>query len=120
MFGFSLSFYDFRHWLNELYKAISKQENSHPEAVFLVVVDFNAGKLKSVMSHVQPEQKKLETTFTPRKEMYTKLSLAFHLDTNPDAYKKSCYARRRTKHAKCQYKTKTESHYTDSGTRWMW
>jgi hypothetical protein len=34
--------------LNELYSAISKQENAHPEAALLVNRDFNAGKLKSV------------------------------------------------------------------------
>ena len=31
--------------LNALYTAISKQENTHSEAVFLVAGDFNAGKL---------------------------------------------------------------------------
>jgi hypothetical protein len=31
--------------LNELYSIISKQENAHPDAVFLVASDFNAGKL---------------------------------------------------------------------------
>ena len=35
--------------LNQLYKAISKEENSHPEAVLLVAGDFNSGKLKSVL-----------------------------------------------------------------------
>ena len=35
--------------LNELYFAISKQENTHPEAVHLVVGDFKAGKFKSVL-----------------------------------------------------------------------
>jgi hypothetical protein len=34
--------------LNELYTAIRKQENSHPEAALLVARDFNTGKLKSV------------------------------------------------------------------------
>jgi hypothetical protein len=34
--------------LKELYKAISKQENAHPEATLLVTVVFNAGKLQSV------------------------------------------------------------------------
>ena len=34
--------------LNKLYKAISKQENAHPEAALLVAGDFNAGKLKLV------------------------------------------------------------------------
>ena len=29
--------------LNELYSAISKQENAHPEATLLVAGDFNAG-----------------------------------------------------------------------------
>ena len=58
--------------LNELYKAISKQENAHPEAALLVVGDVNAGKQISFtsMSHVQPENNffnkiKLCTTFTP-------------------------------------------------------
>ena len=50
--------------LNELYKAISNQENAHPKAALLVVGDFNAVKLKpfylisTSMSHVQPEGKK--------------------------------------------------------------
>jgi hypothetical protein len=35
--------------LNELYSAISKQENAHPEVALLVARDFNAGKLKSVL-----------------------------------------------------------------------
>ena len=34
---------------NELYSAISKQENVHPEATLLVARDFNAGELKSVL-----------------------------------------------------------------------
>ena len=37
--------------LNELYSAISKQENTHPEEVLLVAGDFNAGKLKSVLTN---------------------------------------------------------------------
>ena len=37
--------------LNQLYKAISKQEHAHPEAALLVAGDFNAGKLKSVLGH---------------------------------------------------------------------
>jgi hypothetical protein len=36
---------------NELYKAISKQANAHPEAARLVAEEFNAGKLKSVLPH---------------------------------------------------------------------
>ena len=34
--------------LNELYSAISKQENAHTGAALLVARDFNAGKLKSI------------------------------------------------------------------------
>ena len=34
--------------LNQLYKAISKEENAHSEAALLVAGDFKAGKLKSV------------------------------------------------------------------------
>jgi hypothetical protein len=37
--------------LNQLYKAISKEENAHPEAALLVAEDFNAGILKSVLPH---------------------------------------------------------------------
>ena len=37
--------------LNELYTAIGKQENAHPESALLVAGDFNAGKLKSVLPH---------------------------------------------------------------------
>ena len=35
---------------SQLYKEISKQETAHPEATLLVAGDFNAGKLKSVLS----------------------------------------------------------------------
>ena len=71
--------------LNELYTIINKQENPHPEAGLLVAVDFNAGKLKSVLPHfyqqlnVQPEGKELWTTCTPHTEIHTKLSLTLHL-----------------------------------------
>ena len=48
--------------LNQLYKAIIKQENAHPEAALLVAGDFNAGKLKSVLpnfyQHVTCNQRK--------------------------------------------------------------
>ena len=37
--------------LNELYSAISNQENVHPEAALLVTGDFNERKLKSVLLH---------------------------------------------------------------------
>ena len=40
--------------LNELYKAIRKQENAHPEAALLVAGDFNAGKLKSFFTSFLP------------------------------------------------------------------
>ena len=41
-------------------------------------------------------------------------------DSNPDAYKKSCYALRQTiKQAKCQYRIKIVSYYTDSDARQM-
>ena len=35
--------------LNELYSAICKQENAHPEVALLVAGDFKAGKFKSVL-----------------------------------------------------------------------
>ena len=36
--------------LNELYTAISKHENAHPESELLVAGDFNAGTLISVLT----------------------------------------------------------------------
>ena len=49
--------------LKELYTAISKQENTHPEAALLVARDINAGKLKSVftrtLTRTPPEGKTL-------------------------------------------------------------
>jgi hypothetical protein len=35
----------------ELYKAISKQENAHPEAVLLMAGDFNTGNLNPFYQH---------------------------------------------------------------------
>ena len=37
--------------LIELFKAISKQENVHPEVALLVAGEFNAGKFKYVLPH---------------------------------------------------------------------
>ena len=72
--------------LNELYTAIRKQVNAHPEATLLIAGDFNAGKLKSVLAnfyqHVKCATrggKKLKTTFTPHTETRTKLSLTLYL-----------------------------------------
>ena len=42
-------------------------------------------------------------------------------DSNPEAYKKSCFALRQTiKQAKRQHRAKIESYYTGSDTRLMW
>ena len=42
-------------------------------------------------------------------------------DTNPDAYKKSCYdLRRAIKQAKCQYRTKIKSYKAGSAARRRW
>ena len=38
--------------LNELYTAISKQENAHPLVALLLAENFNAGKLKSVLPNL--------------------------------------------------------------------
>ena len=50
--------------LSQLYKEISKQDPTHPEAALLVAGDFNAGNLNQFfqisvnMLNVQPEGKK--------------------------------------------------------------
>ena len=60
--------------LNQLYKAISKQENAHPETALLVAGDIHAGKLNlpNFYQNVQTEGKKLENNFNPHTEMHTK------------------------------------------------
>jgi hypothetical protein len=72
--------------LNELYSAISKQENAHRETVLLVAGDLNVWKLEYILpnfyQHVKcatREGKKLWTAFTPHTETHTKLSLTLHL-----------------------------------------
>ena len=73
--------------LTEVFSAISKQENAHPEVALIVAGDFNSGKLKSVLPNFyqyvkmcNQRGKKLWTTFTPHTETRTKLSLALHLE----------------------------------------
>ena len=70
--------------LNQQYKAISKQENAHPEAMLLVAGNFNAGKLKSVLphlyQHVQPQEKKnYRPPLLHTQRFITKLSPTLHL-----------------------------------------
>ena len=67
-------------YLNELYSTISKQE-----AALIVVGDFNAGTLKSILPNLNQHVKfatrgekthtKNWTTYTPHTETHTKLSL---------------------------------------------
>jgi endonuclease/exonuclease/phosphatase (EEP) superfamily protein YafD len=64
--------------LNELYSAISKQENTHPEAALLVAGDFNTGKLKSVLPNFYQHVK----CATRRKKTLDHL-----YSTHRDAYK---------------------------------
>ena len=64
--------------LNELYKAISKQENAHPEGVILEAGDFNAGKLKSVSpnfyQHVTCATSREKHLYSTHRDMYKALS----------------------------------------------
>ena len=63
--------------LNQLYRAISKQENAHPEAALLVAVDFHAGKLKSILPHFY------QHVTCATKEKHSRP----HYSTHRDAYK---------------------------------
>ena len=47
--------------ISQLYKEISKQETTHPEAALLVARDFNAGKLKSVLPNLYQHVNKCAT-----------------------------------------------------------
>ena len=62
--------------LNQLYKAISKQENAHPEAVLLVAGDVTAGKLKNRF-----------TSFLPACHMCNQRKKDHLYSTHRDAYK---------------------------------
>ena len=64
--------------LNELYSAISKQENVHPEEALLVAGNFNAGKLKSVLPNFNQHVK-----CATRGEN----TLDHHYSTHRDTYK---------------------------------
>ena len=66
--------------LSQLYKEISKQETTHPEAALLVAGDFNAGKLKSVLTnfyqHVKCAtrgRKNLDHLYSTHRDMYKAL-----------------------------------------------
>jgi hypothetical protein len=64
--------------LNELYKAINKQENAHPQAALLVAGEFNAGKLfyliSTSMLNVQPDRKKtVDHLYSTHREAYKAL-----------------------------------------------
>uniref|UniRef100_A0A4W5KCZ6 Voltage-gated delayed rectifier potassium channel KCNH4 n=1 Tax=Hucho hucho TaxID=62062 RepID=A0A4W5KCZ6_9TELE len=74
----------------------------------------------TVTVRTYPNQKP-RITGNIRTELKARAAAFKEWDTNPDAYKKSRYARRRIiKQAKCQYRTKIESYYTGSDARWMW
>jgi hypothetical protein len=62
--------------LNELYSAISKQENAHPE--LLIADDFNAGKLESVFKNLDQHVKCTTRRKTTLDHLYS---------THRDAYK---------------------------------
>ena len=84
--------------LNELYKAIRKQENAHPEVAFLEAGDLTAGKLKSdlistSMLHVQPEGKNTRPALLHTQRRVQSSALALHLANltiNYPAYKRTC------------------------------
>ena len=65
--------------LSQLYKEISKQETTHPEAALLVAGDFNAGKLKSVsinILNVHPEWRKiLDHLYSTHRDAYKAIAL---------------------------------------------
>jgi hypothetical protein len=70
--------------LNELYKAISKQENTHPEPALLVAREFNAGDRKSILPHFYQQVKyatrgKNSRLRSLQTQTCTKLSLTLHL-----------------------------------------
>jgi hypothetical protein len=72
--------------LNQLYKAISKQENAHPEAALLVAGDLNADKLKSVLPHFYQHvtcatrgKKTLDHLYSTHRDAYKALLRSLHL-----------------------------------------
>ena len=74
----------------------------------------------SVTAHTYSNQKPW-ITGNIRTELKGRADAFEEWDTNPDAYKKSCYALRQTiKQAKHQYRTKIESYNTGADARRVW
>ena len=74
----------------------------------------------TVTARTYPNQKPW-ITGNIRTELKARAAAFKERDSNPEAYKKSRYALRRTiKQGKCQYRTKMESYYIGSATRRMW
>jgi hypothetical protein len=71
----------------------------------------------TVTAHTYPNQKPW-ITGNIRTELMVRAAAFKEWDSNPEAYKKSRYALRRTiKQAKRQYRTTVDSYYTGSDTR---
>ena len=76
--------------------------------------------ISTVTIRTYPNQKPL-ITGNIRTELKGRANAFKGRDSNPEAYKKSCYALRRTiKQAKRQYRTQIESYYTGADARRMW
>ena len=80
-------------------------------------IDDVVNVVAAVTVRTYPNQKPWITS-NIRTELKGRAAAFKERDSNPEAYKKSCYALRRTiKQAKRQYMTKIESYYTSSDTR---
>jgi hypothetical protein len=90
----------------------SPQSQASSISTLTTLCDFSCVTLVTLRTY--PNQKPW-ITGNIRTELKARAAALKEWDTNPDAYKKSCYALRRTiKQANCQYRTKIESYYTGS------
>ena len=98
-------------------QSMELRSTPHQSLGFIKCID---DVVPTVIVHTYPNQKPW-ITGNICTELKGRAATFKEWDSNPDAYKKSCYALRRTiKQAKRQYRTKIESYYTSSDARRMW
>ncbi|KAI2645711.1 RNA-directed DNA polymerase from mobile element jockey [Labeo rohita] len=116
--------------MNELHAAVSKQQNVHPEAAFIVVGDFNHSNLKTVLPKFHQnifchtrENKTLDHVYTNMAEAYivTQACNTAFRSGDAQAYSTSrANLKRGIKKTKHCYKLKLEEHFSNSDPRHMW
>ena len=103
-----------------MFRDSSNGVEEYTTSVISFIIKCNNDVIPTVTVRTYPNQKPW-ITGNIRMELKARTAACKERETNPPAYKKSCYALRRTiKQAKRQYRIKTESYYTSSDAHRMW